>query len=99
MFDSYTELNQIKEAADILAATHDWPVLYNENQLARNKVPVYAASYIDDMYVHFELASRTASKIKGIKQFITNVMYHDALRSKSDELMRQLFALREDSID
>lgn len=99
MFDSYKELNQIKEAAEILASTTDWPALYDENQLAKNEVPVYAATYMDDMYVHFELASRTAAKIKGTKQFITNVMYHDALRSKSDELMRQLFAMREDSID
>lgn len=99
MFDSYTELNQIKGTADILASTTDWPALYDENQLAKNEVPVYAATYVDDMYVHFELASRTAAKIKGTKQFITNVMYHDALRSKSDELMRQLFALKEDSID
>lgn len=99
MFDSYTELSQIKEAAEILAATNDWPALYDEEQLAKNEVPVYAASYVDDMYVHFDLATRTAAKISGVKQFITNTMYHDALRSRSDELMRQLFALREDSID
>ena len=99
MFDSYTELNQLKEVAGILATTNDWPALYDEAQLANNEVPVYAATYVDDMYVHFVSASRTAAKIKGIKQFITNVMYHDALRSKSDELMRQLFALREDSLD
>lgn len=99
MFTSYTELSQIKEAAEILATTTTWPALYDEEQLAKNDVPVYAASYVDDMYVHFELASRTAAKIRGVKQFITNTMYHDALRSKSDELMRQLFALRDDSID
>lgn len=99
MFDSYNELNQIKEVAEILASTNDWPTLYDEDQLAKNEVPVYAATYVDDMYVHFELASRTATKIKGTKQFITNAMYHDALRSKTDELMRQLFAMREDSID
>jgi proline iminopeptidase len=51
------------------------------------------------MYVHYDLASQTAAKIKGIKQFITNTMYHDALRSKSGEVMRQLFALRDDTID
>lgn len=99
MFNSYTELAQIKETADILASTSDWPALYEEDQLAKNEVPVYAASYVDDMYVHFDLASHTAAKIRGVKQFITNTMYHDALRSRSDELMKQLFALREDSID
>ncbi|PKY03265.1 prolyl aminopeptidase [Aspergillus campestris IBT 28561] len=99
MFDSYTELNSIKEAADILATTTDWPALYDEEQLAKNEVPVYAATFVDDMYVHFDHSLNTASKIKGTKQFITNVMYHNAIRAKPDELIRQLFALRDDTID
>ncbi|OOQ85226.1 proline iminopeptidase [Penicillium brasilianum] len=99
MFESYTELRQIQQVADILAETSDWPALYDEAQLAKNEIPVYAATYIDDMYVHFDLASNTAAKIKGTKQFVTNTMYHDALRSKSGEVMRQLFNLRDDSID
>jgi proline iminopeptidase len=99
MFESYSELKEVKDAAEILATTAEWPALYDEGQLAKNKVPVYAATYIDDMYVHFDLATATASKIKNSKQFITNTMYHDALRSKSGEIMRQLFNLREDSID
>ncbi|KAL6234709.1 hypothetical protein BDW75DRAFT_240825 [Aspergillus navahoensis] len=99
MFDSYTELNQIKEAAEILASTTDWPALYDEAQLAKNEVSVYAATYIEDMYVHYDHAQNTAAKIKGIKQFITNVMYHNAIRSKTDELFQQLFALRDDTID
>ncbi|KAJ5168740.1 Proline iminopeptidase [Penicillium canariense] len=99
MFESYTELKQIREVAEILATTSDWPDLYDKAQLAKNEVPVYAATYIDDMYVHFDLASNTAAKIKGTKQFITNTMYHDALRSKSGEVMRQLLNLRDDSLD
>src|SRR5262245_18309214 len=99
MFESYSELRQVRDVAEILAKTDDWPGLYDEEQLAKNEVPVYAATYIDDMYVHFDLASRTAVKIKGTKQFITNTMYHDALRSKSGDVVRQLFNLRDDSID
>ncbi|KAJ5638318.1 Proline iminopeptidase [Penicillium lividum] len=99
MLDSYSELDQVRDVAHILAEKEDWPALYNEEQLAKNEVPVYAATYIDDMYVHYDLAAKTATKIKGIKQFITNTMYHDALRSKSGEVMRQLFALRDDTID
>ncbi|RAH67180.1 proline iminopeptidase [Aspergillus aculeatinus CBS 121060] len=99
MFDSYTELRQIKEAAKIIASTSDWPKLYDEAQLMKNEVPVYAATYIDDMYVHFDHAQKTAAKIKGIKQFITNTMYHNAIRAKSDEVFQQLFAMREDTID
>lgn len=99
MFESYTELKNLREVADILADTNDWPALYDYNQLANNEVPVYAATYVDDMYVHFEHSAATVEKIRNCKQFITNTMYHDALRSKSDELMRQLFALRDDSLD
>ncbi|KAJ5773266.1 hypothetical protein N7457_008162 [Penicillium paradoxum] len=99
MFESYSELKQLKEVAEILATTDEWPALYDEAQLANNKVPVYAATYFDDMYVHFDLATATAAKIKNSKQFITNTMYHDGLRSKASEVMRQLFNLREDSID
>ena len=99
MFESYSELSEIKEAAEILATTDEWPALYDEAQLAKNEVPVYTATYIDDMYVHYDLATATAAKIKNSKQFITNTMYHDALRSKSGEVMRQLFNLREDSVD
>lgn len=99
MFESYTELKDVREVANILASTDDWPALYDEAQLAKNEVPVYAATYIDDMYVHYDLATSTAAKIKGVKQFITNTMYHDALRSCSAEVMRQLFNLRDDTID
>lgn len=99
MFESYSELEELKDVAQILATTDEWPALYDEAQLASNTVPVYAATYIEDMYVHFDLATATASKIKNSKQFITNTIYHDGLRSKSSEIMRQLFNLREDSVD
>jgi hypothetical protein len=99
MFDSYGELRKVKEVADILASYKDWPSLYDEGQLAKNEVPVYSATYVNDMYVAYEAAMDTGAKIKGLKQFITNSMYHDALRAKADELFRQLFALRDDTID
>ncbi|OJD15448.1 hypothetical protein AJ78_04289 [Emergomyces pasteurianus Ep9510] len=99
MFESSNELRQVKEAADIIAAYDEWPDLYDEAQLARNEVPVFSATYVDDMYVHYALASETAAKIKGCKQFVTNVMYHNAIRANADELIKQLFALRDDTID
>ena len=99
MFDDYPELHSLKEVAEIIATVSEWPSLYNEAQLASNDVPVYCSTYIDDMYVDFGLAQETAAKIKGCKQFITNSMYHDAVQGKSDELMKQLFALRDDTMD
>lgn len=99
MFDDYDELSSLKETAEILAEFDDWPDLYDEEQLAKNEVPVYAATFIDDMYVDYGFASETASKIKNSRHFVTNMMYHNALSAKSDDLMKQLFSLRDDVID
>ena len=99
MFEDFAELRKLREAAELIAENDDWPELYDEEQLQNNEVPVYAVTYIDDMYVDYDLAQTTASKIKKCKHFITNVMYHNGLGSKSDEVMKQLFALRDDVID
>lgn len=99
MFSDFDELRPLLAAADILAHTTDWPELYDERILAKNEVPVYASLYTEDMYVHFDFARDTASKLSNCKTFITNVMYHDALSRKTDELLKQLFALRDDTID
>lgn len=98
-FDTYPELSKLKAVADIIATYAEWPDLYDEWQLSQNEVPVYAATFVDDMYVDFGLVQETVAKIKNCKQFITNTMYHDAIRSKTDEVMKALFALRNDTID
>ncbi|KAI9760807.1 MAG: hypothetical protein M4579_001437 [Chaenotheca gracillima] len=99
MFTDYAELQALQPVAEILAAVDDWPTLYDTEQLAKNEVPVYSATYMEDMYVDFGFARNTASKIRGCKEFITNVLYHNALGSKSDEVMKQLFAMRDDVVD
>lgn len=99
MFEDYAELRKVQEVAKMVAADTQWPALFDEQQLAKNEVPVYAASYIEDMYVHTDLAMETAKKIKGCKVFTTNVMFHNAIRSRMDEVFKQAFALREDVFD
>ena len=100
MFDNYVELRPLKEIADILAQIDDWPDLYDDEQLAKNEIPVYASIYVDDMYVSYDYARETAAKIKNCKYLITNAMYHNAISTeKSDELFRQLYALRDDTLD
>lgn len=99
MFDEYESLSEVRETADVLASSSDWPDLYDEAQLEKNEIPVYAAAYYDDLYVDFDLSMKTARKIKGCKTFVTNTMYHDALRSKSNAVMEELFALRNDVRD
>jgi hypothetical protein len=99
MFEDFSELRKLEDVANRVAKDDDWPDLYDEEQLALNEVPVYAASYVDDMFVDHDLATETASKIRGCKVFSTNVMYHDAVRSRMDEVVRQVFALRDDVLD
>jgi pimeloyl-ACP methyl ester carboxylesterase len=99
LFETYPELEELSDAASILAQCDDWPELYSETQLEQNEVPVYAASFADDMYVDFEFARETAAKVKGIRVYETNSMYHNAIRARSDDVLRELFRLRDDSID
>ncbi|KAL7911276.1 alpha/beta-hydrolase [Trichoderma velutinum] len=98
-FDTYPELIPLKAAAERLASASDWPALYDIQQLRQNEVPVYAASYIPDMYVDYEFAKNTARLVKNVKTFETNVMYHNAVRAKAEEVMQNLFSLRDDVID
>lgn len=98
-FATYPELQPLRAVAEKLARFDQWPALYDQAQLARNEVPVYAASFIDDMYVDNQLARETAQLVRGTKVFETNVMYHSALRNKTDEVLHNLFSLRDDVID
>ncbi|KAK5721536.1 hypothetical protein LTR15_006125 [Elasticomyces elasticus] len=99
MFEDYSELRKVQDTANRVAADSEWPALFDEQQLAKNEVPVYAASYMEDMYVDYDLGMETARKIKGCKVFSTNVMFHDAMRSRMDEVLKALFALRDDEIN
>ncbi|EPE06351.1 proline iminopeptidase [Ophiostoma piceae UAMH 11346] len=99
MFDTFPELMEIKEAAHLLAERTEWDDLYDEAQLKQNTVPVYAATYIDDLYVDYGLAKETASKIGNVRMYETNGLYHNAARARSEEVMTQLFRLRDDPID
>ncbi|KAK6954388.1 hypothetical protein Daesc_004355 [Daldinia eschscholtzii] len=96
--DTCSGLFKLKETAQILAEFDGWAPLYDAEQLGKNEVPVYAAIY-NDMYVDPEMSRNTASRIKGIKIFETNVLYHSALRTNPDEVIPQLLRLRDDTID
>lgn len=50
MFEDFVELQPVREAANILAEKTDWPSLYDLSILQRNKTPIAAACYYDDMY-------------------------------------------------
>ncbi|KAF1843716.1 alpha/beta-hydrolase [Cucurbitaria berberidis CBS 394.84] len=99
MFECYPELIKMKAVGHLLAEEKNWPRLYDEEQLRKNEVPTYAAVYLDDMYVDYHLSMETASTIKGCKPFVTNMMYHNAIRAKTDDVLKELFTLRDDVMD
>jgi len=99
MLDDYSELIKLKQQGQLVSQITDWPALYDEKQLAKNEVPVYAAVYVDDMYVDYAFSMETAGRIRGAKTFVTNMMYHDAVRSRMEDVCKNVFSLRDDPID
>ena len=99
LFQTFPGLERLRHVAIRLAHYDGWPMLYDEFQLRQNTVPVYAASFVHDMYVDFGLARETAAKIRGCKVFETNIMYHNAVRAKTAEVWEALMQLRQDTID
>jgi pimeloyl-ACP methyl ester carboxylesterase len=99
MFDTYPELKKLKTVGEMLAEEKDWPKLYDVEQLKKNEVLTYAAVFVDDIYVDYDLSMETARTIKGCKPFITNSMYHRAISEKTDDVLKEIFARRDDVID
>lgn len=95
-FNSYKSLRRILPAAEIIAKYDQWPDLYDDEQLARNKVPVYASIYVDDLAIDFGMAMQRAKSIGNCKTYITNRSWHGGLRDDTEEVLGALFALRDD---
>lgn len=93
MFTDYAELRKLKPVAEHIAQIGDWPRLYDLEKLKKNTVPVNSAIYVEDMYVDFGLSRKTAKAIGNHKVFITSTMMHDAVRTKCNEVMGELFRL------
>ncbi len=93
MFEDVAELRALREAAERLAAFDDWPPLYDLGQLERNRVPVAAAVYHDDMYVPRALSLETAERIPRLRTWVTNEYEHDALRRSGAEVFGRLHAM------
>jgi hypothetical protein len=93
MLDDYAQLRPLKGAAELLAHTVDWPALYDVERLRQNTVPVAAAVYYDDMYVHREFSEETAREVPNIKLWVTNEYEHNGLRADGDAVLGRLLAM------
>ncbi|ELB2785934.1 alpha/beta fold hydrolase [Vibrio alginolyticus] len=93
MFDQYVNLKPLKDAAEILAAKEDWAALYDQTQLAQNKVPVSCAVYADDMFVEMDISRETLALIPNSKAWITNEYEHNGLRADGERVLDKLIAM------
>jgi pimeloyl-ACP methyl ester carboxylesterase len=92
MFKDIAQLRPLRETAERVA-NRCWPSLYDEKQLGANEVPVAAAVYVEDMYVDLDLSLQTASKIKGIRTFVTNEYLHSGIRENGGKILEKLMNL------
>ncbi len=93
MMDAYSQLQPLKTAADLLAKKTDWPMLYDVDRLRKNRVPVAAAVYFDDMYVHREFSEQTAQIVPNMKLWITNEFEHNGLRADGEAIVGRLIEM------
>ncbi|KAF8178757.1 alpha/beta-hydrolase [Pholiota molesta] len=94
MFEDYANLRPLKGVAELLAKYDSWPDLYDLEQLARNKVKVSAATYIE-----YGRAQDTAAAVANLKQFITNQYFHSGLRVDPGTIIKNLLALSKREYD
>jgi pimeloyl-ACP methyl ester carboxylesterase len=92
MFEEYGALAPLAPAARLLAE-RSWPTLYDPDALAENQVPAAAAIYVDDMYVERAFSEETASRIRGLRPWITNEYDHNGLRANGHHVLGRLIDL------
>ena len=93
MFDTFPQLQPLKQAADLIAKDDTWPMLYDVEKLKRNIVPVAAAVYFDDMYVHREFSEETARHVPNMRLWVTNQYEHNGLRADGEAVVDRLLQM------
>jgi len=94
VFKELKALQPLAEAAQILATKSDWNPLYDCEQLANNRVPVFCAIYNHDMYVPLEFSRETVSKMGNVKAWYTSEYEHDGLSVDGELIFNTLLNLR-----
>ena len=79
MFEQEAALRPFKPAMDLLMEDTSFGVIYDEDQLARNEVPLQAGVYFDDMYVDSGMQLDTLSRVGNSHYWTTNEFEHDGL--------------------
>lgn len=95
MFDQFSNLKPLKQAAEILAMKTDWPELYDVNKLKHNTVPVAAAIYSEDMYVEMDYSLETAKQVGNLTYWLTSEYEHNGIRMDGEKILDKLIALND----
>ena len=92
MWEDYASLRPQRAAAELLAE-HEWPTLYDAEQLRHNEVPVAATIYVNDLYVERDFAEETAMTISGLRTWQTDEFEHNGLRADGERVLSRLIDL------
>ncbi|PNH03496.1 Proline iminopeptidase [Tetrabaena socialis] len=98
MYDDIAALRPYKAAADLLAVRSDWAPLYDADVLGTNRVPAAALSYLEDLYVDYNLSMETAASIQGLKLWVTNEYRHSGIRDDGTRVFDRLLGLVRNAI-
>lgn len=89
MFKEFTALQPFKSAVEILMEETEFGQIYDQQQLAENTVPVYAAVYDEDMYVDSRVQRAVLDTLGNSHRWVTNEFEHDGLHQ--GEVLEHLF--------
>jgi pimeloyl-ACP methyl ester carboxylesterase len=89
MWDEWGALRGHRDAA-MLLAEHEWPRMFDADQLRRNEVPVAATIYVNDVYVDRGFAEETAGLVRGLRAWETSEYEHNGLRADGERVLGRL---------
>jgi pimeloyl-ACP methyl ester carboxylesterase len=92
MWEDYAELRPQREAAEI-RSDHQWPSLFDPEQLRRNELPAAGTIYSNDLYVERDFAVESAAAIRGLRPWETNEYEHNGLRADGERVLDRLIDL------
>ena len=94
-FDDIPALAPYKGVLDCLKSgeTGQFRRLYDTQALSTNvNIPVACASYVEDMFVDFDLAAETASRIAGARVWSTSEYMHSGIREDGARIVSKLLS-------
>jgi len=93
MFEQFSQLKPLQQAAALLAEKDDWPMLYDLEQLSDNRVPVAAAMYFNDMYVDIAYSQETVARLGNVKTWVSSDYEHNGIKTDGPLIFAKLHGL------